>query len=437
MHDLRRIPVLACALLVGLRMFIGWQFLYEGMWKLDTLDSPRPWTSAGYLKNAQGPLRPLFRNMTGDPDELNWLDDDKVAAEWDLWQKQFLDHYPDLSGRQKDRLDRLINGPKEFVAELQQLPEGVEFRGSVAKAIRYDEKRKRLSVDGKWHLVPRERDRLLAMVTVAENPSVKNREKNEIARAFQKAVGDVYKRSSRLSFKERLAASLQGDPERAGLILEEQEGTIDYKRMGDIELYQEQLKRHENNLALAEQAFQHAHLKKQWAEIQSMRARLVGPIKGLDKELKDQARKLLTEEQLARGPVPLPLNQIEKLDVMTIWSLIILGVLLIAGLFSRLVAIGAAGLLLSFYLAMPPWPGVYDFQELPGPEHSYIIDKNMIEICALLAIAMMPTGRWFGMDALFARRSRKRRSVSQSGPIPPRMSEKPSESDQPAGSTRG
>ena len=49
--------IIICALLVGLRMFIGWQFLYEGMWKLDTLDSPRPWTSAGYLKNAQGRKR--------------------------------------------------------------------------------------------------------------------------------------------------------------------------------------------------------------------------------------------------------------------------------------------------------------------------------------------------------------------------------------------
>ncbi len=46
--------MIACVLLVTLRLFIGWQLAYEGFWKVSTLDTARPWTSEGYLKNARG-----------------------------------------------------------------------------------------------------------------------------------------------------------------------------------------------------------------------------------------------------------------------------------------------------------------------------------------------------------------------------------------------
>jgi uncharacterized membrane protein YphA (DoxX/SURF4 family) len=70
------------------------------------------------------------------------------------------------------------------------------------------------------------------------------------------------------------------------------------------------------------------------------------------------------------------------------------------GLFSRLSALGAAGLLLLFYLPMPPWPGV---PEPPGPEHALYVNKNLIEFFACLALVGLPTGRWLGLDALIRR----------------------------------
>jgi thiosulfate dehydrogenase [quinone] large subunit len=42
--------------LVVLRMLVGWHFLYEGLWKLFT----PAWTSAGYLRSAEGLFKPLF-----------------------------------------------------------------------------------------------------------------------------------------------------------------------------------------------------------------------------------------------------------------------------------------------------------------------------------------------------------------------------------------
>lgn len=389
MPDLRRIGGFGILFLVCLRCAVGWQFLYEGLWKLDTQDTAQPWTSAGYLRNAKGPFRDHFREMTGDPDDLLWLDYDHLAAEWTAWADRFREHYA-LDADQATALQELLDGPAQFSVPLAELPPNVLLEKVNASAVRYDADQHLLVVDGTLHLTPAERDRLLRMVPADEAPQ------------FRKAVADLYKRQSRLSAKERLKVLLKGDPDRAGLVFEEHAGTIDHHRPGDIELYKEQLARYEANLKSVQVDFQFDHLKRQWSELQDLRGRLVGPVKSLDDEWKTAARKLLTQEQLARGALPAAMTRQRQIDLATMWALVVLGGLLIAGCFTRLTAFAGAGLLLSFYLAMPPWPNVPGFQELPGPEHSFIVDKNLIEVIALLTIASLPTGRWFGVDALWA-----------------------------------
>ena len=90
-------------------------------------------------------------------------------------------------------------------------------------------------------------------------------------------------------------------------------------------------------------------------------------------------------------------------------GLTILGGCLILGLFTRFSAIMAAVMLFMFYVAMPPWPGV---PEIPGPEHSFIVNKNFIEVIALLAIASLPSGRWFGADSIVQRIRLKRKQAA-------------------------
>jgi len=408
--DLRKVSTLAIVLIVAVRLCIGWQFAYEGLWKLNSQSGPQPWTAAGYLKNASGPLRSVYRDMSGDPNDLNWLDYEKVATRWDDWHVRLLKQHPDLEDREKKKLNELLNGAPQYRVELKQLPEGVKFGGSLAKVAHFDAEIERLIINGsshpkpeQRHLIPAERNAMLKLVKVEEEPAPENVEKNEIAKAYRDAVNTVYQRSARLGIKEQALVLLSGDPERATQIYEDQKGTIDHKRIGNIELYQTLLARYERNLAVARTAFQHDHLQKQWAEIQQMRSSLVGPVKALDAELKEKARKLLTAEQLARGPVPTPLDGIALKDQLTMWALLVIGLMLMSGLFSRLSAVAAAGLLMSFYLAMPPWPGVIEFQAAVGPEHSYIVNKNLIEIIALLAIAALPTGQWFGIDAILSR----------------------------------
>ncbi len=401
-------------LLVLLRIAIGWQFLYEGLWKFQSRQTARPWTSAGYLRNSQGPFRGVFRRLTGDPDELNWLNAEWVGRRWDTWHEKFVAVHR-LDKSQTTRLDRLINGPGDFRAELAALPEGLEFRGTLAKRLTFNAKTKRLIVDGTVHLTPRERDAALKLVTVEENPPEDRREANEAARTYQQAIRIVFARNSRLSFKERIRASLLGDPERAGLEIKDRQTKQRLEtRLGQIELYGRQLKRYETSLAEAETDFQKQHAVQSGlpghGSTAELRASLVGPIKALERDLVDAAEKLLRPQQRAHGPVRMPATRINQIDALTMWALAVIGVLLIAGLCSRLAAVSGAALLFSFYLAMPPWPGV---PPAPGPEHSLWVNKNLIEVIALLALASVPSGRWFGLDALAGRMPLKRRKSKE------------------------
>ena len=127
MRDIWRLSGIAVVFIVLLRVAIGWQFVYEGLWKLNTFSSAKPWTSAGYLRNAHGPLRSFYRGMTGDPDDLHWLDYDQVAASWDAYRDAFVAEHPDLTEAQKLRLSEMLDGPAQFAVPLAKLPAGVKF----------------------------------------------------------------------------------------------------------------------------------------------------------------------------------------------------------------------------------------------------------------------------------------------------------------------
>ena len=408
MRDSWRLSGIAVALVVLLRIAIGWQFLYEGLWKLNTFSSAKPWTSAGYLRAAHGPLRNAYRGMTGDPDDLRWLDYDEVASGLDSYRSRFLAHNPDLTDDQKSQLDTMLDGPAQFSVRLDHLPAGLKFEGNLKKVIAYDPEAKRLIVDGKLHFLPKERFDLEKQARALKSAS-----KADVDR-FVKALDQVFKLSSRLSYKERLAVLLKIDPERVGLVYrDDKTKEVVGQRKGKITEYKELLSRYNEQLPRARETFEHKHLETQWDEIQKLRADLVTPVRALEADFRLDARKLLTVEQLARGPVPEPWTAQQRIDHLTIWTLIGVGCLLMAGLFSRLSALAAATLLLSFYLAIPPWPGVEELIETAGPEHSFIINKNLIEVIALLAIASMPTGRWLGLDQLFSLAFRRRRSLPQ------------------------
>ncbi|HEX6983813.1 MAG TPA: hypothetical protein VF170_00485, partial [Planctomycetaceae bacterium] len=405
--EFRYIPVVACVLLVTLRLFIGWQFLYEGLWKVDTLDTAQPWTAAGFLKNAQGPFREFFREeLADDPDELGWLDEKTVAARWDDWAKRFTGHYG-LTEKQQAQLLAMLNGPEDYRAPLSALPKGVRIPRDLGEVIRFDAKAKRLIVDADNPLTPSDVQKLLSLAQEPTGTTDADRAEAARVREYREAVvrlGELSRRPP--SFKRRLRVALgPSDPDRVRHLFSNFKGTLgdpDPNQKID-EYYQHLLAGYQARLEQAEAtdlAFQREHLEREWREIQELRTELTGPIKALDSELKAAARELLTPAQVARGAVSEPWTTQRVVDTLTITALIGLGLMLIAGFGTRAAAVMGAGMVLSFYLVWPPWPGV---PVDPGPEHAFIVNKNLIEVVALLALAALPTGQWFGVDRLIYR----------------------------------
>jgi uncharacterized membrane protein YphA (DoxX/SURF4 family) len=72
---MQRISIAAIVFLVLLRLAIGWHFLFEGLQKVESVYvgetvTNRPFSSAGYFREATGPLAGPLRWAMGDPDAV-------------------------------------------------------------------------------------------------------------------------------------------------------------------------------------------------------------------------------------------------------------------------------------------------------------------------------------------------------------------------------
>ena len=101
-------------------------------------------------------------------------------------------------------------------------------------------------------------------------------------------------------------------------------------------------------------------------------------------------------------------NLLANADQITMWGLTFVGALLILGLFTRLASLAGIGFILLFYLCNPPFVGY--FYSIPSEGSYLIVNKNLVELCALLVIFATGSGRFAGIDRLlhmlFARRPR-------------------------------
>jgi uncharacterized membrane protein YphA (DoxX/SURF4 family) len=86
-------------------------------------------------------------------------------------------------------------------------------------------------------------------------------------------------------------------------------------------------------------------------------------------------------------------------DLFNIWGLSIIGLGLMLGIFTRAVSVFGILLLLMYYLAQPPFLGT-DFR-LPVEGHYLGVNKNLIELLALLLFVIFPTRTFAGLDSLF------------------------------------
>jgi thiosulfate dehydrogenase [quinone] large subunit len=101
-------------------------------------------------------------------------------------------------------------------------------------------------------------------------------------------------------------------------------------------------------------------------------------------------------QSLASNPVVL-----QVVDILNIAGLVAIGIALIAGLLTKPAAYAGFILLLFYYFANPPMPGIEPSAMAEG--NYLIINKTLIEGIALFVLAKIPTGVFIGLDRFFVK----------------------------------
>ena len=85
-------------------------------------------------------------------------------------------------------------------------------------------------------------------------------------------------------------------------------------------------------------------------------------------------------------------------DFLNVWGLILVGLCLMLGGLTRTGTLVGILMLSLYYLATPPWPGfVYS---IPAEGAYLVINKTLIELCALFVTLLFPTGHIVGLDRM-------------------------------------
>ncbi len=100
---------------------------------------------------------------------------------------------------------------------------------------------------------------------------------------------------------------------------------------------------------------------------------------------------------------------LEVVDFLNIWGLILIGLGLFFGCFTRIVSITGIFLLLLYYIAMPSLPGYINGIFTEG--NYLIINKNLIELIGLCILAVFPTGTFLGLDRILILKRKKDSSL--------------------------
>ena len=88
-------------------------------------------------------------------------------------------------------------------------------------------------------------------------------------------------------------------------------------------------------------------------------------------------------------------------DFLNIWGLILIGLGLILGLFTRLSAYAGMALLALYYLSHPPL--LNEVYAIPSEGNYMLVNKNLIELITLAVLILFPTGKLIGLDRFIFR----------------------------------
>jgi uncharacterized membrane protein YphA (DoxX/SURF4 family) len=372
--------------LVFLRLAIGWHFLVEGWEKIYSVDivgpteTNRPWTSRAYLREATGPAGDFFRSLAGDPDaealELFTVgplepgqSEDRVPLRqrisplldkaWNEYFDRFVNYYQ-LSS--EPRVQQV------YVAAFAVTPQapgpGAVPWAALAQAAEEDPIQYRMAQ---------------AKLNQAKDQAVRWL----LGKSGSREVERVY--GPQLVFKVTQTPDLR---------LKEYRDKVEELRR----LLKEKLP------ALG-QDVEKKNINTLKAEVNQLRTELLAD---LERPMKETLEGVLTDQQKKKGPIPPPpsprwseitqWSQMEWIDRTTRYGLTAVGICLLLGLFTRSACVGGAAFLLLFYLALPALPWVPENPRAEG--HYLFINKNIIEMLALLTLATTRSGFWAGLDGL-------------------------------------
>lgn len=341
---------LALVFLVALRMCIGWHFLVEGFEKERSIKigvaeiNKKPFSSEGFFREGTGPMARLVRSRIGDSDDLALA---RMTIRGDAANPQ-------------------------MPAALEQ-----EWNDYFARFANH------------YRLSPEQQERAKTAL---------QKEKDQTALWFVVRPGTVpwalsglWNDVDRGVFKR----SYDGGTYEVNLTVAER--VEEYRRK--VEEYRGLLEGRRYTFGKDVDKGSRTAVRGEVTALRTELQRLIdGRTEQMKKALTDAAQ--LSNDQKALGPVPEPPKHwlIRFLDFTTPWLLILVGAGLLLGLFSRTSAILGALFLLTTILT---WPSLPWLPAPPNSEGNYlIISKNVIEMLALLMLACIPSGRWFGLDAI-------------------------------------
>jgi uncharacterized membrane protein YphA (DoxX/SURF4 family) len=288
-----RIGFFGAAMLVLLRITIGWHIMYEGIWKYQQQD----FSADGYLGMATGPFADYFHDKV----MVDFEGRNRLSEQWNV----------DEMNRRYDR----------FVAE-HKLDDAAKAR---AEQVR--EKHK------------------AAVVKYLKDPAN----------------------------AEKIATNLQGWDR-----LNKQKEEVEAKHGGAP--YESQ---------------------RVWDGEQKLRNEAKPWLKWVDDEYDayhEDLRQVLPAEARDTGLMAKIKEGLTDTNQFVTYANIAIGFCLIVGLFSRAAALGGGVFLLMIVAAKLQWPGYYMPPAHPAQGHTMYVTKEFVEMMACFALAMLPTGRWGGID---------------------------------------
>ena len=90
-------------------------------------------------------------------------------------------------------------------------------------------------------------------------------------------------------------------------------------------------------------------------------------------------------------------SRMRAMDLAVMFGLSAIGLCMMLGFCTRLACLGGAAFLVNVILTTFPVPGVYP--EIPSMVGNFMfVSKDVVELLALLFLALIPSGRWGGLD---------------------------------------